>query len=59
MKKQKNSFLLLVPFLLIFLTGCSNQRNNLEISDNQNNGDTVVESSEPVEEGDHIYRRRK
>lgn len=51
MKKQKNSFLLLVPFLLIFLTGCSNQRNNLEISDNQNNGDTVVESSEPVEEG--------
>ncbi len=52
MNKLKNVFLFLVPFLLIFLTGCSNQRNNFNVENiaNQNNGETVVESTDLVED---------
>lgn len=52
MNKQKNRILLLVPFLFIFLAGCSNQRNNFntEVSDNQNDEETVVESSVAAED---------
>lgn len=52
MKKQKMPFFLLVPFLLIFLAGCSNQGNhsNTEILDNPNNRETAAESSDPSED---------
>ncbi|MFG6358262.1 MAG: nucleoside hydrolase [Acetatifactor sp.] len=52
MNKQKTAFLLLVPILLIFSAGCSDQRNhfNTEISNSQNNGETVVGSPDPAED---------
>lgn len=52
MNKLKTGFLLLVPFLFIFLTGCPNQRNHFstEMIDNQSNSETVAESSDPVED---------
>lgn len=52
MNKQKTAFLLLVPILLIFSAGCSDQRNhfNTEISNSQNSGETVVGLPDPAED---------
>lgn len=47
-----STFVLYSSFLIIFLSGCSNQRNNFDtgITENQSHVETKIESSDAVEE---------